>query len=201
MTEWKAGEWSERSVGVYCNQRVARPQGQLNQSSRLTVHTPPKPEYPFEALLILTSNDCGSWHPWCDARMLPLLPNLPRLFPGAFRVMPQARPFKSTHISLLLLLLQDVIPAFAAPQCGTKKGHVKTFPEPQCMRCHVTAGSWVGEGRGKGKHGLLLISGHLSVTQAWKLMARFSENHLKKGSFSFQLNFFLQWGLPTRSRA
>lgn len=124
MTEWKACEWSERSVGVCCNQRVARPHGQLNQSSWLTVLTPPKPEHPFEVLLIVTSNDSGSWHPRCDARMLLLLPNLSRLFLGAFRVMPQACPIKSTHISLALLSLQDVIgimSSFAAPQCGTKK--------------------------------------------------------------------------------
>ena len=75
-----------------------------------------------------------------------ILPNLPRLFPGAFRVILRAGPIKSTHVSLLLLSLQDAIPAFAAPQCGTKKGHVKTFPELQCMRCHVTAGSWGGGG-------------------------------------------------------
>lgn len=149
MTEWKACEQSERSVGVCCNQRVARPHGHLNQSSWLTVLTPPKPEHPFEVLLIVTSNDSGSWHPRCDARMLLLLPNLPRLCLGAFRVMPQACPIKSTHISLALRSLQDVIgimSSFAAPQCGTQKGHVKTFPEPQCMRCHVTAGSSGGGG-------------------------------------------------------
>lgn len=97
-------------------------------------------------------------------------------------------PFRMSYLPLLL------------PSVGQRKAMSRSSQNYSAWDVMSLLGPG-GGGGGRASMASCWFQGTSLVTQAWKLMARFSENHLKKGSFSFQLNFFLQWGLPTRSRA